>query len=1005
MNTKRLLPLPLAALVALLCGPAQGFTQSVLLTAGDYAVLGGTAISVGGPGPNPIVNGHVGLSPAATSNITGFPPAVVSGFTLSGDPAAIIATGGATSQAILDLIKAKNALYALPSNVTLSNVDLGTVAPLNAGVYTFGGAASQTGALVLDAQGLNGVAWVFNIATSLTTSVNSTVSFINVGSNGGTDLGLFWNVGTGINIGDNNTLLGNYLAGTSISFTGITTTLGGTGTRALAQAGVSFAGPGTINPLGGPGGGDYDGGYTYGPDGSLIPIAAVVPPAVPPVIPPVIPPAVIPPVPPVVPPVVFTGNVILSSTGQFTPGASGVTLVPGISYPATDLTIDGVSASNAAPASLTVNTANIALTGANTYSGGTVVNDGSVTAESANLPANGTIALNNSTLNFLQPVDASFGGVISGSGTVLKQGAGVLTITGANTYAGGTLISGGTLVASSASLPANRSVSVSNGGILRFDQTSAGTFGGVIIDGGQVEKTGTSALTLSNATLSPVNLRAGSLFFTGIGATSIHPGALLGGNGTVGGNLANAGNLSPGLSPGIINVTGNYSQAATGTLVIEIASALSFDKLVVTGSALLDGTLQLTTLDGFNPVGHSYTFLTAAGGVSGQFSQLTGNAAVTNSAAIEAVVAYSSKAVTFSFVSLPFASFALTPNQVAVAQAAQASPALTSAFNAVPTAGQFPAALNAASPQGYEIWSDLAFARSTTIANRLARDDRTMPGQDNFYIETSRHRGRSRGDLDVGATRFTSTAGLVGGDRIVGSSDNLSVGALVGYSRTSSGLGSAGSHTTVKEKTLGLRAAWKQGPWYSHAAFAYSFDDYKSTRAISLPGTSAVATSDTDGRQWVAGIDVGRRMAYRKAMVSPFAGLIVSGWKADGFTESGAGAFNATVAEQSARSLRSQLGLEGRMDLKLGSLQLQPHFRAAWLHEFGNDARMMRSAFGPIAFEVETRDPQRDSALVNVGLDFVLSPRALIYADYSTEAGSGNTRVLGEWRLGLAMRF
>lgn len=1001
MNYTRLLPLPLTALIALFAGPAQGSAQSVLLSAGDYAVLGGTAISVGGPGPNSIVNGHVGLSPAATSNITGFPPAVVSGINLSGEPATIIATGGDTLQARLDLITAKNALNALPSNATLSNVDLGTMAPLNAGVYTFGGAATQTGALVLDAQGLNGVAWVFNIGTSLTTSVNSSVTFINLGSNGGSDLGLFWNVGTAISIGDNNSLLGNYLAGTSISFTGITTTLGGNGTRALALAGVSFAGPGAINPLGGPGGGDYDGGYTQGP-GGLIPIPAVIPPVVPPVIPPVIPPVG----PPVVPPGVITGNVILSSTGQFTPGASGVTLVPGVSYPTSDLNIDGVSATGSAPASLTINTANIFLTGANTYTGGTIVNNGSVTAASTNLPANGTVALNSSTLNFLQPIDGTFGGVISGSGTVLKQGAGVLTVTGANTYTGGTLVSGGTLVANSASLPANRSVSVTNGSTLRFNQTSTGTYGGVIFGGGQVQKAGPGALTLSNATLSPVTVQAGSLFFTGIGATSVQAGALLGGNGTVAGNLSNAGTVSPGLSPGIINVAGNYTQTSTGTLGIEIASALSFDKLVVTGAAQLNGTLQFTTLGGFNPVGNSYTFLTAAGGVSGQFSQLTGNAAITNSAAIQSILAYSSNAVTLSFVSVPFASFAGTPNQIAVAQAAQASPALVAPFNAVPTAGQFPGALNAASPQGYEIWSDLAFARSTTLANRLGRDEHTVPGQDNYYIEGSRHQGRSRGDSDVGSTRFTSSAGLVGGDRIV-KNDNqyLSVGALVGYSRTSSGLGSAGSSTKVKEKTLGVRSSWKRGSWYTNATFAYSFEDYESTRAINFPGTTAIATSETDGRTWVAGVNVGRRMHFAKVMVSPFAGLIASDWQADGFAESGAGAFNATVSDQSARSLRSQLGLEGRMNLKLGSLQLQPHFRAAWMHEFDNDARTMNSAYGPVSFAIQTRDPQRDSALVNVGLDFVLSPRAIIYADYSTEAGSGNTRVLGEWRLGLNMRF
>lgn len=67
------LPLaPLAALTLFLGLAVPGHAQALLTTA-EFAVLGGTAITVGGPGPNPVVNGHVGLSPGATSNITGFP--------------------------------------------------------------------------------------------------------------------------------------------------------------------------------------------------------------------------------------------------------------------------------------------------------------------------------------------------------------------------------------------------------------------------------------------------------------------------------------------------------------------------------------------------------------------------------------------------------------------------------------------------------------------------------------------------------------------------------------------------------------------------------------------------------------------------------------------------------------------------------------------------------------------------------------------------------------------
>ena len=41
--------------------------------------------------------------------------------------------------------------------------------------------------------------------------------------------------------------------------------------------------------------------------------------------------------------------------------------------------------------------------------------------------------------------------------------------------------------------------------------------------------------------------------------------------GTVGGNLVNNGTVSPGDSPGTLTVNGNYTQNASGNLIIEIA--------------------------------------------------------------------------------------------------------------------------------------------------------------------------------------------------------------------------------------------------------------------------------------------------------------------------------------------------------------------------------------------------------------------------------------------------
>lgn len=246
-----------AASLALLLTAPLGLA-SILLSADDFTLLGGTAITSTGVAGTVIRNGDVGLSPGATTGITGFPPAVIQN-------GAIIATGPATRQARLDLIQAQVGLAGMPSDQILSNVDLAGKT-LRPGVYTFDGAAKLTGALVLDARGRNGAFWVFQIGTALTTSVNSSVTVINPGSNGGRDCGIFWNAGSAITIGANNRIAGNYLAGTSITFGGKSSG----GGRALARAGISLDNN-QINAKGGPDGSSWSSGLRYNASGAVVP--------------------------------------------------------------------------------------------------------------------------------------------------------------------------------------------------------------------------------------------------------------------------------------------------------------------------------------------------------------------------------------------------------------------------------------------------------------------------------------------------------------------------------------------------------------------------------------------------------------------------------------------------------------------------------------------------------------------------------------------------------------
>ena len=74
---------------------------------------------------------------------------------------------------------------------------------------------------------------------------------------------------------------------------------------------------------------------------------------------------------------------------------------------------------------------------------------------------------------------STYGGVISGTGTLTKSGAGTLTLTGANTYTGGTTISAGTLQIGNGGTTGSVAGNIVDNGALVFNRSDALTYAGV----------------------------------------------------------------------------------------------------------------------------------------------------------------------------------------------------------------------------------------------------------------------------------------------------------------------------------------------------------------------------------------------------------------------------------------------------------------------------------------------------------------------------------------------
>ena len=139
----------------------------------------------------------------------------------------------------------------------------------------------------------------------------------------------------------------------------------------------------------------------------------------------------------------------------------------------------------------------------------------------------------------------------------------------------------------------------------------------------------TNSLNLNGQALTKMGagtLAVNNILSTGGGTLNCNEGTCSG-SGTIGGNVNNdSGTISPGNSPGVMIINGDFAQGTDGALMIELAGTTAgteYDVLQVDGGASLSGTLEISLLDGFEPgAGDTFNIL-ELGSVAGQFDVVT----------------------------------------------------------------------------------------------------------------------------------------------------------------------------------------------------------------------------------------------------------------------------------------------------------------------------------------------------------------------------------------------
>ncbi|HBZ1709167.1 fibronectin-binding autotransporter adhesin ShdA [Salmonella enterica] len=228
------------------------------------------------------------------------------------------------------------------------------------------------------------------------------------------------------------------------------------------------------------------------------------------------------------------------------------------------------------------------VTGDNTYSGGTTISGGTLTADHADSLGTGAVA----NSGVLQVGEGELENTLSGSGSLVKTGTGELTLSGDNSYSGTTTITDGTLIA--ASVNALGSGDIDNSGVLKVGE---GELENTLSGSGPLVKTGTGELTLSGD-----NTYSGGTTITGGTLTADHAdslgsgdidnsGVLQVGEGELKNTLSGSGSLvKTGTGELTLNGDNDYSGGTTiddGVLIADNADSLG------TGAVANNGVLQV----------------------------------------------------------------------------------------------------------------------------------------------------------------------------------------------------------------------------------------------------------------------------------------------------------------------------------------------------------------------------------------------------------------------------
>lgn len=646
------------------------------------------------------------------------------------------------------------------------------------------------------------------------------------------------------------------------------------------------------------------------------------------------------------------------------------------------------------------------FTGANTYSGTTTIDLGAeLNSFSADaLSPNSTFVVNG-TLTSLIGGTNTIGG-LSGSGLVvaadtLNIGANDSSTTFDGTFATGgyfgsssvnvNKIGTGTLTLSGAGSTLTGLLDV-QGGTLAIAPTGSITVADASVESGATMYVDGSLTATDTVPANNIVVQTGGLLKGGVGTT---PGVITG-------TVLNDGTVQPGHSPGILNVVGSYTQGATGTLTVNVnatstapVAGTDFGQLNVSGTpgtATLAGTLNVVQNGGLYVAGTAYDIITTTGGITGDFTSVTGNVIspfITLSNATAAGGGVVGNDYRLVVVRSAYNTVALNPNQVAVANGLQALVGASGTAATVVkidnmTAAQAQALFAATSPEPYAAYAtalqDQGEMFTRQVDGRIAAI--SDPDKTGVWVNGYGQWGNGK-DKDY---RFGSDQRIIG---IAGGADfavsGLRLGLGVGYSEDKLTYLQGNSSGKSKSWQVGAYASYGMGGLHVDAQAAYVSGDITATKLVNAGSgvtlINGTASADTKGHVFHGTVNIGYDVGTANMKLQPYVGLDFTSGHVNGFTETGMGVLDLTVADIKAD--RTDIVAGFRFSAPTG--MITPYVNAAYHYRLNDSTRNVTAWFDGLTgspFTVTGINSGRSRFDVDAGISAKVGAMASVFVGY-----------------------